>query len=107
MNYCTGPSAFWCPVCGDCTCARSHNGECYFDNLECALHGRGSRHAETVELEGLRERIHDMATDLGVELTDNDHEAVSRFAQLLSERHRSKRTITPEAQELRRKLGVK
>lgn len=40
---CTGVSAVWCPVCGDCTCPdREHS----MDDLNCPLHGERSRHAE-------------------------------------------------------------
>lgn len=40
---CEGASAFWCPHCGDCTCA---NPEDSLDDADCPLHGAGSDHAE-------------------------------------------------------------
>jgi hypothetical protein len=102
VSLCTGLSAFWCPNCGDCTCQRAHDGDCCFDNEACPLHGKRSHHAETVELEGVRERISEMAAEQGVELTANDHEAVSRFAQYLCERHRSGKRPSAEAERLRK-----
>jgi hypothetical protein len=50
-----------------------------------------STHAETLELFDCRNRITDLATELGCELSDADHEAVSRFAQLLFERSRKQK----------------
>jgi hypothetical protein len=40
---CTGVSAVWCPVCGNCTCA---DREQSLDDPCCPLHGEHSRHAE-------------------------------------------------------------
>lgn len=37
---CTGLSAAWCPIHGDCICDRE-NG---LDHEECPLHNRGSQH---------------------------------------------------------------
>lgn len=46
---CTGLTAFWCPVCGDCTCERSESGDCEFQGdaavPRCPLHSSASRHA--------------------------------------------------------------
>ena len=42
---CTGVSAGWCPICGDCICDR----ECGpFDDPDCPLHAGDSPHAEGV-----------------------------------------------------------
>jgi len=38
---CTGVSASWCPVHGDCACDR----EIGMDSEECPLHSRSSTHA--------------------------------------------------------------
>ena len=54
---CTGHSAFWCPICGDCTCERAHDGECCFDGKDCPLHGVTPKHAETVSLDECRLKI--------------------------------------------------
>jgi hypothetical protein len=46
---CTGVAASWCPVCGDCGCARDEDGELVDENVpndECPLHGFRSQHAE-------------------------------------------------------------
>lgn len=43
---CTGVSAKWCPVHGDCTCP-NNNGD--YDSLnddDCPLHSASSQHAE-------------------------------------------------------------
>ncbi len=88
---CTGLSAFWCPRCGDCTCERARDGECCFDGKDCPLHREDSRHAETVSLDECRAKVSALARDQGVELTTNDHEAVSRFAQYLFERSRKEK----------------
>lgn len=88
---CTGHSAFWCPVCGDCTCDRAHDGECCFDGKDCPLHGVTSKHAETVSLDECRAKISHLAAEQGVELTAHDHEQVSRFAQFLFEKSRKEK----------------
>lgn len=52
---CTGISASWCPVCGDCTCPRDEDGGCMQDGFdvvedsECPLHGMQSTHAAIPE----------------------------------------------------------
>lgn len=40
---CTGISASWCPVCGDCACT---DREQALDDLDCPLHSPMSIHAE-------------------------------------------------------------
>lgn len=40
---CTGVSARWCPVCGDCTCPEPERS---MDSERCPLHSRASPHAE-------------------------------------------------------------
>lgn len=40
---CTGVSAVWCPVCGDCTCRDRSEA---MDDYDCPLHGDLSNHAE-------------------------------------------------------------
>lgn len=91
MTLCTGLTASWCPRCGDCTCERMPDGDCCFDGHDCPLHGTSSQHAETVELDGMREAVTNLANEHGVELSENDHEEVARFAQYLCDRHRSKK----------------
>lgn len=45
---CTGLTATWCPVHGDCTCTRHEDGEVYFGTRGiCPLHADDSTHAET------------------------------------------------------------
>lgn len=39
---CTGLSASWCPVCGDCTCRDPPESR---NDAECPLHGDRSKHA--------------------------------------------------------------
>lgn len=44
---CTGIAASWCPVCGDCACPRTVDGE-RIDNEgadDCPLHAASSAHA--------------------------------------------------------------
>jgi len=101
---CTSVSAFWCPVCGDCTCERTHYGDCCFDDQKCPLHGSGSRHAQTVEYADAERLVREMAHAQGVELTENDEEAVTRFAQLLFERARKGPPLSPEAERLRKQV---
>lgn len=43
---CTGTSASWCPVCGDCKCPRSESGETDLNDESCPLHSVRSKHAE-------------------------------------------------------------
>ena len=38
---CTGITAVWCPVCGDCTC----KDRCNLNDNDCPLHGVSSEHA--------------------------------------------------------------
>lgn len=87
---CTGLTAAWCPNCGDCTCEKLPSGEPCLDDGRCALHAPKSPHAETVELGDCEKRVSAMAADCGVELNENDHATVSRFAQYLCERSRKK-----------------
>lgn len=47
---CTGSSARWCPVCGDCACGPRYegdgaDGERTLDDAGCPLHGASSTHA--------------------------------------------------------------
>lgn len=42
---CTGTSASWCPVCGDCSCPENDYGERTLDDDSCRLHSRRSKHA--------------------------------------------------------------
>lgn len=39
---CTGVSASWCPVHGDCVCDRENDE---LNNIDCPLHSRQSSHA--------------------------------------------------------------
>ena len=50
---CTGASARWCPVCGDCTCGPRYEGagadeERTLDDDGCPLHGASPQHARSV-----------------------------------------------------------
>lgn len=47
---CTGVSASWCPVCGDCTCPRMSTGERKKESSQCPLHGEKSTHADPPKL---------------------------------------------------------
>jgi hypothetical protein len=40
---CTGASASWCPVCGDCVCKNPEDSRA---DDECPLHSSQSTHAE-------------------------------------------------------------
>lgn len=42
QKTCTGLTARWCPVCGNCTCADGKD----LDDDTCPLHGGASRHAQ-------------------------------------------------------------
>lgn len=45
---CTGPTATWCPLCGDCICERHEDGEVEFDGHgNCPLHAHDTPHAIT------------------------------------------------------------
>lgn len=45
---CTGLSASWCPIHGDCTCPEPGDGEAKaLDDFNCSLHSLGSDHRET------------------------------------------------------------
>jgi hypothetical protein len=46
---CTGISATWCPVHGDCQCPVEPNGERWLDDDGCPLHAATSLHAEPSE----------------------------------------------------------
>ena len=54
---CTGVSAGWCPIHGDCTCPRPDLAK---DDPKCPLHAVTSTHAEG-DGEALRDRAHDLA----------------------------------------------
>lgn len=46
---CTGVSAIWCPVHGDCTCAgrdAAYPARADLNDEKCPLHGSHSNHAE-------------------------------------------------------------
>ena len=45
---CTGLTATWCPIHGDCNCARRPDGDIEFEGGEhsCPLHAINSPHAE-------------------------------------------------------------
>jgi hypothetical protein len=53
---CTGISASWCPVHGDCTCPTNEHGETITmdgeelgkDNPDCPLHGIRTDHGEQI-----------------------------------------------------------
>lgn len=49
MSECTGVSAAWCPVHGDCTCPQNEGGLAEEQDAECPLHGLASLHAEEAE----------------------------------------------------------
>lgn len=85
---CTGLTAAWCPVCGDCTCALLPSGEPCLDSEHCPLHSVHSKHAETQTLEDCRARVEVLADNCGVTLTKDDSETVARFAQWLHARQR-------------------
>lgn len=40
---CTGVSASWCPICGDCCCEEPESSKC---DDGCPLHSYWSRHGE-------------------------------------------------------------
>lgn len=47
---CTGIAAVWCPIHGDCSCARDPDtGERIVDSEHCALHGPSSMHGDAEE----------------------------------------------------------
>lgn len=43
---CTGVTASWCPIHGDCTCPRKKDGEREEEDPKCPLHSLSSDHAE-------------------------------------------------------------
>jgi hypothetical protein len=43
---CTGVSASWCPVHGDCSCPRLDTGEREEEAQDCPLHGEKSAHGD-------------------------------------------------------------
>ena len=48
-RVCTGLTAFWCPLCGDCTCERREDGERDDMTAEgCPLHDMASPHAKDI-----------------------------------------------------------
>lgn len=46
MTECTGISANWCQICGDCCCLEDENGCLDLTSDDCPLHSRGSKHGE-------------------------------------------------------------
>lgn len=46
MKDCTGPSANWCPNCGNCKCPLNEYNEKTLDDFDCPLHSYKSSHAE-------------------------------------------------------------
>jgi len=42
---CTGSSARWCPIHGDCVCKYDEEGADWETNPQCPLHGDSSSHA--------------------------------------------------------------
>lgn len=44
---CTGVTASWCPIHGDCTCPGPFDPPPSLDNPGCALHSDRSHHSET------------------------------------------------------------
>jgi hypothetical protein len=91
---CTGLSAFWCPIHGDCSCERDHDGDCSFDDDDCPLHSATSTHADTIDRAECEQRIVSLAADCGVTLTEHDNAIVTQFAQLLLERSRRAKGVT-------------
>lgn len=43
---CTGVSAAWCPIHGDCVCRFDHTGNRSLDDDRCPLHAFNSDHGE-------------------------------------------------------------
>lgn len=62
---CTGVSARWCPVHGDCTCAEEHED---LNEPDCPLHGTASNHAEAPpDPEAIAQRLmRELGPDLAV-----------------------------------------
>jgi hypothetical protein len=89
---CTGRTAFWCPVHGDCTCTRDVEGECMFDAADCPLHNDTSQHAEDdegpaaaaplgagpVQMQRIREGLDAWASKLLADRSDETVEAAVR-----------------------------
>jgi hypothetical protein len=46
MKDCTGPSANWCPNCGNCKCPLNKYNERTLEDFDCPLHSCKSSHAE-------------------------------------------------------------
>ena len=90
MPSCTGLTAVWCPVCGDCTCDRLQGAEPCLDSEYCPLHSAHSPHADTITMEDCRKQVTAMAEDQGVNLTPHDNETVARFIQYLATKQREK-----------------
>lgn len=44
---CSGITATWCPVHGDCRCPIGENGERSLDDAGCPLHSNDSQHGES------------------------------------------------------------
>lgn len=89
---CTDWNAYWCPVHGDCDCARAEDGDCCFDNPRCPLHNTNSEHAQTIELASCEEQVRGVAVACGVSLSADDHAELSRFAQYLYTNSRLRRS---------------
>lgn len=87
-HVCTGLTAFWCPVHGECTCTRTPDGECRFDAGDCPLHAVDSQHGETVELRNCEAEIEALVDEYGIEVSALDRRTLSRFVQWLRERAR-------------------
>lgn len=98
---CTPSTAIFCPNCGECTCTKSPKGEPFLDVEDCPLHAVTTKHADTSELADMERKVDDLSAAQGMVLTANDRTIVARFMQRLNERHRA---ISPEAEELRKKL---
>ncbi len=90
---CTGLSAFWCPVCGDCVCERLPDGDCSFDGDDCPLHSATSAHADTIDRAQCDQIVETVFAEQGAELTDSDRAELARFAQLLFERSRKTKAV--------------
>lgn len=58
MKDCTGPSANWCPNCGDCKCPLNEYNERTLDDFDCPLHSYKSSHAEEEEIKNMKSPIH-------------------------------------------------
>ena len=48
MARCTGVTATWCPVCGDCSCPIGDDSVPTFNDPDCPLHGQESLHGNAM-----------------------------------------------------------